>query len=329
MQQLKTLAQIGQVRGLQGSVGNFAFVHSRRNPTALFGAGLIDQIPDRALLEQAQQQFKNFPEIQGRVAKLKDGKIGRFGWKNQKASLYDFTMTACAVELGLDVPDQPQSGLPLDAKYKPAGHDLDQSECDSLVAYLRNLPAPQQRKPTSSQEAEILSAGEKQFAAVGCANCHVAKLGAANGIYSDLLLHDMGSELGDSGDYGVFVPDSPEEQQQDEPIPSLIQQQQQANPFGVVLGETAINHPPTKADREKNIGALRQEWRTPPLWGVRDSGPYLHDGRAETLEQAIAFHGGEASNSAKQFFMLKPDQRAQVITFLKSLVAPDQLAATN
>src|SRR5262249_13857443 len=219
-----------------------------------------------------------------------------------------------------DVPDQPQSGLPLDPKYKPNGHDMDQAECDALVAYLRNLPVPVQRKAASPQEAEMLSAGEKHFAAVGCANCHVKQLGAVSGIYSDLLLHDMGQDLGDSGDYNVFVPDTPEEQQADDPVPSLVSQRQ-VNPFGE--GSSA-EHKPSKADREKTIGAMRQEWRTPPLWGVRDSGPYLHDGRAETLEQAIAFHGGETSGCAKRFFMLKPDERAELIAFLKSLVAPDQ-----
>ena len=239
MQQLKTQAQISHAQGLQGRMGNFTFVHSRRNPTALFGAGLIDQIPDHVLIEQAQRQFKDFPEIQGRVAKTKDGKIGRFGWKDQKPSLYEFAMTACAVELGLDVPDQPQSGLPLDPSYKPKGHDMDQPECDALVAYLSNLPRPIQRKAASPQEAEILSAGEKQFAAVGCANCHAAKLGDVAGIYSDLLLHDMGPELGDSGDYGVFVPDTPEEQQQDEPVPSLTQTQQQTSFFGTMRRLTA------------------------------------------------------------------------------------------
>ncbi|HTQ38506.1 MAG TPA: di-heme oxidoredictase family protein [Pirellulales bacterium] len=319
MQQLKTQAQLVQQQGLQGQMGDFSFVHSRRNPTALFGVGLIDQIPDQALIDQANKKFKGFPEIQGRVAKMKDGKLGRFGWKNQKASLYEFAMTACAVELGLDVPDHPQAGLPLNPNYKPNGHDLNQAECLALVDYLRNLPAPVQHKPGTPQEAEILSAGEKQFAAVGCANCHAQQLGNVTGIYSDLLLHDMGPELGDSGNYGVFVPDSPEEEQQADPIPSL-----QA---GTLNGGPA--HVLTKAEREKTFGALRQEWRTPPLWGVRDSGPYLHDGRAETLEQAVAFHGGEAANSAKQFFMLKPAERTQVVAFLKSLTAPEQTAAAE
>ena len=72
----------------------------------------------------------------------------------------------------------------------------------------------------------------------------------------------------------------------------------------------------------RSSGASRQEWRTPPLWGVRDSGPYLHDGRAETLEQAIALHGGEGRHTALRYFALSPGGRATVIAFLKSLIAP-------
>jgi hypothetical protein len=55
--------------------------------------------------------------------------------------------------------------------------------------------------------------------------------------------------------------------------------------------------------------ASRREWRTPPLWAIRDSGPYLHDGRAETLEQAIALHGGEALKTRNRYFRLQPDER--------------------
>src|SRR5262245_55374149 len=65
-----------------------------------------------------------------------------------------------------------------------------------------------------------------------------------------------------------------------------------------------------------------QEWRTPPLWGYRDSAPYLHDGRAEDLEEAVALHGGQAHASARRFFALSAEDRLRVEAFLKSLVAP-------
>ena len=84
------------------------------------------------------------------------------------------------------------------------------------------------------------------------------------------------------------------------------------------------------APRPASGPATRQEWRTPPLWGFRDSGPYLHDGRAATLDQAVALHGGEGTNSARHYFMLSPEERLQLQAFLKSLVAPvDQLASAS
>ena len=118
------------------------------------------------------------------------------------------------------------------------------------------------------------------FESAGCATCHQPALGDVDGIYSDLLLHDMGPGLSDSGSYyGITRPDS------------------------------------------SSDGVKQQEWRTPPLWGFRDSGPYLHDGRAKNLEEAVALHGGEAAKSAQRFFKLIPDERLRVQAFLRSLAA--------
>jgi CxxC motif-containing protein (DUF1111 family) len=85
----------------------------------------------------------------------------------------------------------------------------------------------------------------------------------------------------------------------------------------------AENRPqPAPASAKEPKGARKNEWRTPPLWGVRDSGPYLHDGRAQTIEQAVAMHGGQGAASAQKFFLLSQQERLQVEAFLKSLVAP-------
>ncbi|WP_040771352.1 di-heme oxidoredictase family protein [Novipirellula maiorica] len=67
---------------------------------------------------------------------------------------------------------------------------------------------------------------------------------------------------------------------------------------------------------------LQREWKTPPLWGVADSAPYLHDGRAATLTEAIQWHGGEAEASKQAFIKLKEEQRELLLTFLKSLKSP-------
>jgi CxxC motif-containing protein (DUF1111 family) len=69
------------------------------------------------------------------------------------------------------------------------------------------------------------------------------------------------------------------------------------------------------------------EWKTPPLWGVADSAPYLHDGRAETLEEAILAHAGEARDVTANYKALSPTEQVQVIAFLKTLRAPKSAAA--
>ncbi len=305
----------GNLLGFTNQVGSIQISRSQRNATALFGIGKIDAIPEKSIIDLAKEESSKYPAMAGRPSKQKDGRIGRFGWKAQKPTLEDFALTACAVELGLNVPGHDQAALPLKPDYKAPGLDMNKAECDALVGYLKKLPTPVERKPANSQEAAVISNGHKQFEAVGCANCHVQKVGEVTGLYSDLLLHDMGPELGDTGDYGIFIHDMPEEEQQELP-PQIIDATPGATPQPL----------PTLNQLSKITGALRQEWRTPPLWGVRDSGPYLHDGRADTLEQAIAFHGGQAAPVTIKFFQLKPEERQAVIAFLKSLTAPEAAA---
>jgi CxxC motif-containing protein (DUF1111 family) len=309
-------------RGADQASPHLAAIPTQRNSIALFGAGLIDAVPDAAIEAAAAKKHEDFPEISGRVARLKDGKIGRFGWKAQKANLYDFTMTACAVEIGLNVPDQPQAGDPKRPEYQPAGFDLNRDECRELVQFLKDLPAPTRADSSNRAIEKDFERGELGFAKIGCAACHVRDMGEARGIYSDLLVHDLGSELGDSGSYGVFQPQS-SGNDADDPLAGLQTHGDEALPFGIAA--TPMSREEQIPD--KMIGAARQEWRTPPLWGVRDSAPYMHDGRAGTLEQAIAFHGGEAQLSANRFFRLPPEERAQVLSFLRSLVAPEPLVS--
>ena len=61
------------------------------------------------------------------------------------------------------------------------------------------------------------------------------------------------------------------------------------------------------------------EYRTPPLWGMRDSAPYMHDGRAQTPVEAIAYHGGEGESSRDAFFELSPSEQSDLLAFLDTL----------
>lgn len=274
-------------------------IESKRNTPPLFGAGLIDAIPDKVLDDVAADQAKSagdaprrsgFDEplpVKGRVARLKDGHVGRFGWKASVASLREFTLQACSSELGLEVPGFARAAPPWKSDYKAPGIDLTREQCDTLTRFVSSLPRPGVRPADSPEQAGAIERGRQLFASVGCAACHRPKLGDVDGIYSDLLLHDMGRPLSDSGSYTVLEP------------------------------ETA-----SKDKSKQPRAANEREWRTPPLWGLRDSGPYLHDGRAETVAAAVELHGGEGLTAAQAYKRLSEKERGQVDLFLQTLAAP-------
>lgn len=258
---------------------------SERNTPSLFGAGLIDRIPDRALIAAEEAKHEEFPEISGRISNLGDGRIGRFGWKGQTASLRDFVMQACANELGLEVPGVHQPDDRPEANMTENRLDLDEQECRELLSFVATLPAPAERGYTRSHPGRFL------FEQAGCATCHPRQLGDVEGIYSDLLLHDIGAASADSG-VGYYSGTG-----------STLLASQGIQPAGP---------------------AAATEWRTPPLWGVRDSAPYWHDGRAETLDAAIRLHQGEASVSTRKYRTMNTLQRTALLQFVATLGVPSQ-----
>jgi CxxC motif-containing protein (DUF1111 family) len=254
---------------------------SQRNPGALFGARLIDAVSEAEILanEDRQQRERartgNAESPAGRAVKVAGSKVGRFGWKAQSASLADFVRLACANEMGLGNPGHEQS-IPLYCPtLRPCSTDLTNEQCNQLAIFVASLPRPEERMPAEAHAANEAAAGKKLFHTVGCAACHLPDIGSASGLYSDLLVHDLGEAL--SGDGSYFA---------------------------------SHNRPSPR------------EWRTAPLWGVADSAPYLHDGRAPTLQEAILLHGGEASGSAARFKALGGSEQRQVVAFLQTLRAP-------
>jgi CxxC motif-containing protein (DUF1111 family) len=288
-----SLEQLGALRGSSRAPLTFppgVFV-SQRNTPALFGARLIDEIPERVIVagEKAQRMKWGMalPDDEdkpvGRAPRL-GGHLGRFGWKAQTVSLGDFVQAACANELGLGNPKHAQPRPLGRSAYKEPGLDLTAEQCDQLTAFVSSLPRPTERLPDNPAARAEPVAGRKLFDTVGCTDCHTPNLGSVEGIYSDLLLHRMGQELVGGGYYG------------DPPLPL---------PDGTA-GE----------------GPAPSEWRTPPLWGVADSAPYLHDGRAETLDDAIRQHSGQGRRAALRFEKLTSAEQTQLVAFLKSLRAP-------
>jgi CxxC motif-containing protein (DUF1111 family) len=280
---------------LSRSFPDFSLRVAERNTPALFGAGLIDTIPDAVLETQKTRTFSEFPTIKGRVSRLQNGTIGRFGWKGQTATLDDFVRTACSAELGLEAPGHHQSADPSNPKDTTSALDLTEDDCRAMVAYVVSLPAPVIVEPESRDARDRWFAGGALFKSIGCATCHTPTLGDVNGLYSDLLLHDLGPV--NSGD-GYYSPGDG-----GSPLPQLVVE-------GAVGGTPRI------------IGALSPEWRTTPLWGLRDSSPYMHDGKARTIEEAIGRHGGQAEAVRVRFNALTGAEKMQLRKFLLSLAAP-------
>jgi CxxC motif-containing protein (DUF1111 family) len=155
-----------------------------------------------------------------------------------------------------------------------------------MTSFVASLPRPVEFVPAESVTHFEATQGKRLFKDIGCAHCHQPNVGSVEGLYSDLLLHDMGQPLEGGGSYN--------EPRQPQPDP---------------------NKPPSD-------GPNPGEWRTPPLWGVFDSAPYLHDGRAPTLEKAIELHGGQGTTAARNFASLTKTEQDQVIAFLRTLRAP-------
>jgi CxxC motif-containing protein (DUF1111 family) len=266
-----------------------ATIVARRMPIPLFGAGLVEAIPDEALVELEDPFDRNRDGISGRAARITDPasgerRIGRFGWKAQHATLLSFSADAYRNEMGItnDVfPREVAAGISYDrmrlCDQIPEPEDkrdprTGRRGIDNFTGFMKFL-APIGRGSVD----ETARAGERVFSDVACAACHTPSLTTgpsanplfnrrAVPLFSDLLLHDIGT-----GD-GI---------QQDAGAP--------------------------------------EEIRTPALWGLRVRRPLLHDGSAATIEDAIRRHSGEAELVRRDFDRLGDDARAALMAFLKSL----------
>jgi len=254
-------------------------IHRRTTP--LFGLGLIEAIPDGAIIMNALKAKS--PGVGGRAAFITDvasgeTRIGRFGWKAQQATILAFAGDAYMNEIGITNP--PNGNTALLAQYDTVADPEDtvdpatgRGDIDAFADFMRFL-APPPTVPSTSDSRQ----GAIWFSQVGCDECHTPVMYTARNsikaldrkpvaLYSDLLLHDMGS----SND-------------------------------GIVQAD---------ADAE--------EMKTPPLWGIRAVSAFMHDGRASTLDEAIRMHDGEGASSRDLYLQLPPNQQLQLIVFLNSI----------
>ena len=287
----ETLFQLFSVPGhaCQAIVPSDATVFARRIPIPLFGAGLVEAIPDELILARDDPFDADRNGVSGRAARVRDlatgeMRIGRFGWKAQHATLLTFGADAYRNEMGItnDVfPTELAVGVSEDRMRvcDPIPDPEDVLEpatgrrgIDNFASFMRFLAPPP--RAIADVRAE---AGAAIFGIIGCASCHVPTLETGPHqnpafdrrpvpLFSDLLLHDVGT-----GD-------------------------------GIVQG-----------------AAEAGEIRTPALWGLRFRRPLLHDGAAATIDDAVRRHGQEAGTARAGYEALGDADRGALLAFLGSL----------
>jgi len=182
-------------------------VAARTTPD-VFGFGLLDAVPDSVILSYADPDDRNHDGISGRPNRFFDGRLGRFGRKALVPTLREFNDGAFQVEIGITNPSVPVEGTvtgnPLPDGTDPAPEpEIGARGLELADAFVRLLAPPAPLK--QSGEARR---GRDVFARVGCAGCHVPTLRTGDNpipalrhkevaAYTDLLLHDMGTDLAD------------------------------------------------------------------------------------------------------------------------------------
>lgn len=297
--------------GVQERVPDTETIRTLRTSLNLLGDGFVEAVPDETLTQIAERQCH---ETRGRICgkaisvpvleAAGASRIGRFGWKDQHASLLSFSADAYLNEMGITSRLLPADVTSLcDTVKDPedaAGPD-GLADIDRFARFVRATKAP----PRDDRVAGTADAtkGSALFDSVGCVQCHVRTMQTApagtaiNGgtftvppalggkvfhPFGDFLLHDVGTGDG----IVIAVPEH----------------------FGERYREMQPRYDPT-ANR----------LRTPPLWGVRTRSRLMHDGRSLTFTDAILRHRGEASLERKRFLGLTEHEKAQLLAFLRSL----------
>ena len=302
---------------IQEHVPDSENIRTTRISLGVLGDGFVEAVADNTLVELAQKQCKeSHHKICGQViyvpiveAPGQTG-VGRFGWKDQHASLLSFSGDAYLNEMGITTrlfPDEVtklcNSAAEPNDTASPDGLD----DVDHFARFIRASKTPARDSKLANTEQS--QKGYKFFDKIGCAECHVRTLATApagtkiNGgpftvpealgsktfyPYSDFLLHNVGT-----GD-GLTVP--------------MVEH------YGRKMYQISWrNFSPQSFHNAQN------KLRTAPLWGVRFRNRLMHDGESTTLRDAILRHREEAYESAHRFGRLSAADQQAILEFLSSL----------
>ncbi|MEP2650510.1 MAG: di-heme oxidoredictase family protein [Paraglaciecola sp.] len=323
---------------------------SVRLAPSVFGTGLLGAIPTENILALVDEVDSDNDGISGRASMVTDtinGEtvLGRFAYKAQAATVLQQSAAAYRGDIGLtnsiataeNCTDLQLACQVVAEQEGEAGDDYDVSDRELALVefYTRVLGVPARRgfdTDTQTWDADVTD-GRRLFFESGCIGCHTPRhvtaeaIGSALGDiplignpdpadtadaieplsnqtiypYTDLLLHDLGG--------------------------SCTVTRELADGASCTNGEACyyVQRCNGLADGVPQGDAMGSEWKTPALWGlglvqtVNPDSTFLHDGRAQTIEEAILWHGGEAETSKNNFMQLGVSERARMLQFLSSL----------
>jgi CxxC motif-containing protein (DUF1111 family) len=302
---------------IQERVPETETIRTLRLSLNLLGDGFVEAVADQTLIDLAEQQCKSSRrKICGQVLQVPiveapgQMNVGKFGWKDQHASLLSFAGDAYLNEMGITNRLQPDEVTKLcnsasEPNDTPGPDGL--SDIDHFARFIRATKAPARDAQLAS--SAVAKKGYGLFDKIGCVTCHVETLTTAptgtkiNGgtftipvalgsitfhPYGDFLMHDVGTGDG---------------------ILQTTREHYGNRVFQMMSGYLS------KQDFESS----RNKIRTAPLWGVRLRPRLMHDGASLTLRDAILRHGGEAGRVSHQFKKLTREDQQAITEFLKSL----------
>jgi hypothetical protein len=276
----------------------------------------------------------------------RDAVVRPFQWKGAVAFVRDFNRDASNNEIGMQAVEIAGTA---DGDFDGVSEELGIGDETALAVYIAAQPRPTTRQElarlklipalTSAENAAI-GRGSKVFSTVGCASCHMPSLTIDRAIFTEPSQNpNFRDELFPSGADPVALGVSPARpvrfdltrDQPDNRVKDSYGREFRLGSFepGPCHGSAIVRaygdlkrHEmgPRLAEQVDEIGSGASTWLTENLWGVGSTAPYLHDGRATTLTEAILEHGGEAQASRDQFAALTPAQKKDLVAFLDNLV---------
>jgi len=271
-------------------------VRTLRTSLNTLGDGFVEAISNGTLLSiAARQPVLSGGVIAGQAISVPVNeaggalRIGRFGWKDQHASLLSFAADAYLNEMGITSPLQPventTNGKPIAQYDHVADPENDGDDVESFAQFMRStMPPARDADLAATAEAQR---GQQLFSAIGCNICHVTSITTA-----PAGTHINGGEL--------VVPEA---------LGGKV-----IHPFGDFL-----LHDIGTGDGIVQAPAPANKMRTAPLWGLRTHDRFMHDAASLTLTNAISRHDGEASVTRSRFSLLSVDDQRALLAFLLSL----------